>query len=37
MSGAPASWLDKLAWRERIEALATGLFEAGNRERTSRH
>ena len=37
LSGAPASWLDKLAWRERIEALAAGLFEAGNRERTSRH
>ena len=35
MSGAPASWLDKLAWRERIEALAAGLFEAGNGERMS--
>ena len=37
MSGAPTAWLDKLAWRERIEALAAGLFEAGNRERTSGH
>ena len=35
MSGAPAAWLDKLAWRERIEALAAGLFEAGNGERMS--
>ena len=30
MSSAPAGWLDKLAWRERIEALAAGLFEAAN-------
>jgi ADP-ribosyl-[dinitrogen reductase] hydrolase len=35
MSGAPTAWLDKLAWRERIEALAAGLFEAGNGERMS--
>ena len=34
MSGAPPGWLDKLAWRERLEALAAGLFEAANRERT---
>ena len=34
MSGAPPGWLDKLAWRERLEALATGLFEAANSERT---
>ena len=34
MSGAPARWLDRLAWRDRIEALAAGLFEAANCERT---
>ena len=34
MSGAPAGWLDRLAWREHIEALAAGLFEAGNSERS---
>ena len=34
MSGAPPGWLDKLAWRERLEALAAGLFEAANSERT---
>ena len=33
MSGAPAGWLDKLAWRDRLEALAAGLFEAANSER----
>jgi len=36
-SGAPAAWLGKLAWRPRIEALAARLFEAGDRERMSRH
>ena len=36
-AGAPAAWLDKLAWRERIEALAARLFEAGERERMSGH
>ena len=30
MSGAPAGWLEKLAWRGRIESLATGLFDAAN-------
>lgn len=34
MSGAPAAWLDKLAWRDRLEALAAGLFEAANSERS---
>ena len=34
MSGAPVGWLDKLAWREHIESLAAGLFEAANSERT---
>ena len=34
MSGAPAAWLDKLAWRERIEALAADLYEAAQRERS---
>ncbi len=34
MSGAPPGWLDKLAWRERLEALAAGLFESANSERT---
>ncbi|MDE2999652.1 MAG: ADP-ribosylglycohydrolase family protein [Gemmatimonadota bacterium] len=34
MSGAPAGWLDKLAWRDRLEALAAGLFEAAAGERT---
>ena len=34
MSGAPAGWLDTLAWRERIKALAGGLFAAANGERT---
>lgn len=33
MSDAPAGWLEKLAWRGRLEALATGLFEAANSER----
>ncbi len=36
MSGAPAGWLEKLAWRGRLEALAAGLFEAANRERVGR-
>ena len=34
MSGAPAGWLDRLAWREHIKALAAGLFESANSERT---
>ena len=34
MSGAPAAWLDKLAWRDRIEALAADLYEAAQRERS---
>ena len=34
MSGAPTAWLDKLAWRERIEALAADLYEAAQRERS---
>ena len=34
MSGAPARWLDKLAWRDRLGALAAGLFEAANSERS---
>ena len=33
VSGAPAAWLDKLAWRQQIETLAARLFEAGDRER----
>ncbi len=33
VSGAPAAWLDKLAWRDRLEALAADLFEAANSER----
>ena len=37
MSGAPAAWLDKLAWRQQIAALAARLFEAGDRERVNRH
>ena len=35
MSGAPAAWLDKLAWRARIEALAADLYEAAGRERSA--
>ena len=35
MSDAPAWWLEKLAWRDKIEALAAALFKAGDRERTS--
>jgi ADP-ribosyl-[dinitrogen reductase] hydrolase len=31
LSGIPEDWLLKLAWRERIEAMAGGLFEAGSR------
>lgn len=37
VSGAPAAWLDRLAWRQHIEALATRLFEAGDRERMNEH
>ncbi len=37
MSGAPAAWLDRLAWRERIEALAADLFAAAEREQAERH
>lgn len=33
ISGAPAGWLGKLAWRYRLDALAAGLFEAANSER----
>ncbi len=33
LSGAPARWLEKLAWRDRLEALAAGLFEAADSER----
>jgi ADP-ribosyl-[dinitrogen reductase] hydrolase len=29
LSSIPEDWLEKLAWRERIEELAGGLFEAG--------
>ncbi len=32
MSGAPAAWLDKLAWRDRIESLAAALFKAAESE-----
>lgn len=35
MSGAPAAWLDKLAWRGRIESLATELYKAAGRERNA--
>ena len=35
MSGAPAAWLDKLAWRDRIESLAVHLYEAAARERNA--
>lgn len=35
MSGAPAGWLERLAWRDRLEALAAGLFEAANSERSA--
>ena len=28
MSGAPTAWLDRLAWRDRIESLATDLFHS---------
>ena len=34
MSGAPARWLETLAWREHIESLAAGLFEVANSEQT---
>ena len=33
MSGVPAAWLDKLAWRDKIESLATELYAAAERER----
>ena len=36
-SGAPAAWLDKLAWRQHLEVLAARLFEAGDRERMNGH
>lgn len=32
-STIPTEWLEKLAWRERIEALAADLHDAGNAER----
>ena len=35
MSGAPVGWVDKLAWRDRLEALAADLFEAANSERSA--
>ena len=34
MSGAPARWLETLAWREHIESLTAGLFEVANSEQT---
>ena len=34
-SGAPAAWLAKLAWRDRIEALAAQLHQAATREQTA--
>ena len=34
MADAPSGWLAKLAWREHIEALAAGLFEAASSEQT---
>ena len=37
VSGAPAAWLGRLAWRQHIEALATRLLEAGDRERMNEH
>ena len=37
VSGAPAAWLDKLAWRQHIEESAARLFEAGDRERMNGH
>ena len=37
LSRAPVAWLDKLAWRQHLEALAARLFEAGDRERMTRH
>ena len=33
MSGAPAAWLGKLAWRDRIESLAVRLYDAAGRQR----
>ena len=33
VSGAPAEWLEKLAWREKIETLAADLYQAAERER----
>ena len=32
-SGAPAAWLDRVAWRDRIESLAVGLFQAARKGR----
>lgn len=37
VSGAPAGWLDSLAWREHIELLAASLFEDANSERMGGH
>jgi ADP-ribosylglycohydrolase len=36
MSGAPAAWLDKLAWRGHIESLAAQLHAAAGRDETRR-
>ncbi len=33
MSGAPAAWLGKLAWRDRIESLAVRLYDAAGQQR----
>ena len=33
MSAAPATWLGKLAWRDRIESLAVRLYDAAGRHR----
>ena len=35
MSGIPESWLAKLAWRERIEGMASTLFEQNRRRLSS--
>ena len=35
ISGAPAAWLAKLAWRDRIESLAAELFKAAERKRNA--
>ena len=36
MSGVPAAWLAKLAWRDKFESLATELYEAAERERNEK-